>query len=175
MKSNGFTLWFTGLPCSGKSTLASIIAKVLSDKGHKVEVLDGDEVRRHLGNDLGFSKPERDENIRRITYVAKLLSRNGVITIVAAISPYRELRDEARDAIENFVEIYVKCNLDICAQRDVKGHYARASKGEITNFTGINDPYEQPLHPEVVVETDKFNQSECAAKIVDALTNLKCI
>lgn len=172
MKYNGFTLWFTGLPCSGKSTLADITEKLLLAKGRSVEVLDGDEIRQNLASDLGFSKPERDENVRRITYVSKLLSRNNIATIVAAISPYREARDEARRQIQNFVEVYVKCDLDICASRDVKGHYAKAIRGEITNFTGISDPYEPPLNPELTVETDKFTQSECSQKVINTLIAL---
>lgn len=175
MKYSGFTLWFTGLPCSGKSTLASMTAGILIDRGHKVEVLDGDEIRQNLSGDLGFTKPERDENIRRITYVARLLSRNNVIALVAAISPYRQLRNEARKNIETFVEVYVKCDLAVCAERDIKGHYAKASRGEIPNFTGINDPYERPLEPELIIETDKFSTAECTSQIIDTLTNFNYI
>ena len=172
MKQTGFTLWLTGLPCSGKSTLAELISKTLSSGGFKVEVLDGDEVRRHLAGDLGYSKSERDENMRRITYLAKLLSRNDIITIVAAISPYRELREAARTEITNFIEVYVKCDVSICARRDVKGLYAKAYRGEIDNFTGISDPYEPPLTPELIIETDKFTESECSELIIKTLTNM---
>ena len=153
--SEGFTLWLTGLPGSGKSTLASLAAAELRRRGHRVEILDGDEVRTHLSKDLGFSKPDRDANIRRIGYVCKLLSRNGVIAISAAISPYRETRDEVRNEHEQFVEVYVKCSLEKLVERDVKGLYAKALRGEIPSFTGVSDPYEEPLNPELVIETDR--------------------
>ena len=175
MQQQGFTVWFTGLPSSGKSTLASMLAAELRPDGQGVEILDGDEVRKRLTKGLGFSKADRDENIRRIGYVAKLLSRNGVVTIAAAISPYRELRDEVRREIDRFVEVYVKCDVEVCATRDVKGLYKLAFKGEIQNFTGVSDPYEPPLTPEVVVETDRETPAECSAKILDALVRLKYI
>jgi adenylyl-sulfate kinase len=151
----GFVVWFTGLPCAGKSTLAQQLEKALRRRGLGVEVLDGDEVRKRLTKGLGFSKEDRDENIRRITYVAHLLARNGTVAITAAISPYRAIRDEAREEIKRFVEVYVKCPLEVCIQRDVKGLYRRALAGEIPNFTGVSDPYEEPLRPEVTIETDR--------------------
>lgn len=168
----GFTVWFTGLPCSGKSTLARMLEKKLKEMGKKVEVLDGDEVRQRLSKGLGFSKEDRDENIRRISYVCKLLSRNGVVAISAAISPYREIREEARKENERFVEVYVKCPVDVCIKRDVKGMYKKALNGEIKNFTGISDPYEEPLNPEVIVETDKESPEESLNKILNKLRSL---
>ena len=168
----GFTVWFTGLPCSGKSTLARMLEKELRKRGKKVEVLDGDEVRKRLSRGLGFSKEDRDENIRRISYVCKLLSRNGVVAIAAAISPYRATRQEAREEIENFVEVYVKCPVEVCAQRDVKGLYKKAFAGEIKNFTGVDDPYEPPENPEVVVETDKETPEESLQKILSKLEEM---
>lgn len=168
----GFTVWFTGLPCSGKSTLARMLERELKEMGMKVEVLDGDEVRRRLSKGLGFSKEDRDENIRRISYVCKLLSRNGIVAISAAISPYREIREEARRENKRFVEVYVKCPVDICIKRDVKGMYKKALSGEIKNFTGVSDPYEEPLNPEVVVETNRETPEESLNKILHKLKNL---
>lgn len=169
----GFVVWFTGLPSSGKSTLARLLEKKLARWGHPVEVLDGDEVRLRLTRGLGFSKEDRDENIRRISFVAKLLSRNGVAAITAAISPYRSVRDEARQEIGPFVEVYVKCSLETCIARDVKGLYRRALAGEIKNFTGISDPYEEPLNPEVVVESSKESPEESLRKILARLMELE--
>ncbi len=143
----GFTLWFTGLSGAGKSTLSEIVVQRLRDAGRRVELLDGDVVRTNLSQGLTFSKEDRDINVRRIGFVCELLSRNGVIAIVAAISPYREVREELRARIPDFVEIYVECAIDALAQRDVKGLYKKALAGEITQFTGISDPYEPPLNP----------------------------
>ncbi|MSQ15925.1 MAG: adenylyl-sulfate kinase [Dehalococcoidia bacterium] len=168
----GCTLWFTGLSGAGKSTIASKIEAILKDQGLRIEVLDGDEVRTNLSKGLGFSKEDRDTNIRRIAYVAKLLSRNGVLAVTAAISPYREIRDEARESIGDFVEVYVKCPLDELVKRDVKGLYEKAIKGEIANFTGVSDPYEEPLNPEVVVESDKETVEESVAKVLNKLAEL---
>jgi adenylyl-sulfate kinase len=168
----GFTVWFTGLPSSGKSTLARMLEQVLIERGQRVEVLDGDEVRLRLSRGLGFSKEDRDENIRRITYVAKLITRCGGVAVTCAISPYRALRDEARQEIGRFVEVYVKCALDVCIDRDVKGLYAKALRGEIPAFTGVSDPYEAPLAPEVVVETDRESPEESLAKILRHLEGL---
>ena len=168
----GFTVWFTGLPSSGKSTLARMLEKVLNDMDFHVEVLDGDEVRLRLSKGLGFSKEDRDENIRRISYVAKIITRCGAVAITCAISPYREIRDEARKEIGRFVEVYVKCSLEECIKRDVKGLYKKALSGEIKNFTGISDPYEAPLNPEIVVETHKETQEESLSKIVSGLIEL---
>lgn len=161
----GFTLWFTGLSGAGKSTISAIIHERLKTAGRKVELLDGDEVRTHLSKGLGFSKEDRDINIRRIGFVCQLLSRNGVIAICAAISPYREVREELRSKIENFVEVYVECPIDVLALRDVKGLYKKALAGEIPHFTGISDPYEPPLNPEVRVNSSSENPEESAARI----------
>ncbi len=165
----GFTLWFTGLPCSGKSTLARRIEEILLERGMSVEVLDGDEVREHLCKGLGFSKQDRDTNIRRIGYVAKLLARNGAVAITAAISPYREIREEVRSWHDRFVEVYVKAPVDVLKERDVKGMYKKALAGEMKHFTGVDDPYEPPKNPEVVVETDKETVDESVNKIVRTL------
>jgi len=172
MLKHGFVVWFTGLPCSGKSTLAHLLDEELSCRTFKREILDGDEIRKRLTKGLGFSKEDRDENIRRIAFVAKLLARNGVIAITAAISPYRELRDDARKEIERFVEIYVKCPLDLCIARDVKGHYKRAMAGDIPTFTGISDPYEAPLHPELLLETDKEDPKVSVQRVIHTLEAL---
>jgi adenylyl-sulfate kinase len=168
----GFTIWFTGLSGAGKSTLATILAQELEDLGHRVELLDGDEVRKNLSSGLGFSKADRDANIRRIAYVAKLLSRHGVVAITAAISPYREIRDEARREIRNFVEVFVDCPIEVCEERDVKGLYARARRGEIAQFTGVSDPYEPPLNPEVTVYTHRETPRESVDKILGVLADL---
>ena len=165
----GFTVWFTGLPSSGKSTLARMLEEVLVQRGQRVEVLDGDEVRLRLSRGLGFSKEDRDENIRRITYVAKLVTRCGGVAITCAISPYQALRDEARQEIGRFIEVYVKCRLDVCIERDVKGLYAKALRGDIPAFTGVSDPYEVPLAPEIVVETDRESPEESLAEILRQL------
>jgi len=172
MEQKGFTLWFTGLPCSGKSAVADSVAEILKEKGLKVERLDGDIVRQSLTRDLGFSKKDRDENIRRVTFVAKLLTRNGVAVLTSFISPYRKIRDEAREKIGNFIEVYAKCPLDVCMERDLKGMYKKAIKGEIKEFTGISDPYEEPLNPEILLETDKETLDESASKVVQKLNDL---
>lgn len=174
-RNKGFTLWFTGLPCSGKSTLAQILAVELERRGYGTEILDGDIVRTHLTKGLGFSKADRDENIRRIGFVCKLLSKHGAVAIAAAISPYRNVREEIRSTIENFVEIYVKAPLEVCVTRDVKGMYRKALAGEIKNFTGVDDPYEMPLAPEVVVETAKETPEESSARILKRLEQLGLI
>ena len=171
MTSNdkGFTLWFTGLSGSGKSTLASYLTPILKQRGKKVEVLDGDEVRENLSKGLGFSKEDRDTNIRRIGYVANLLSRNGVVSICAAISPYRDLRREIREMTETFVEVFVEAPLEVVEERDTKGLYKKARAGIIKNFTGISDPYEDPENPEVSVHTGKESIDESAHRILAAL------
>ena len=156
MKEKGFTIWFTGLSGSGKTTLSKMLESELRRRGiQKVELLDGDVIRTHLSKGLGFSKEDRDANIKRIGFVCKLLSRNGVVAIAAAISPYREARDFNRKEIGDFVEVYCKCPLEICIRRDVKGLYRKALAGEIKNYTGVDDPYEEPLKPEVILETDR--------------------
>jgi adenylyl-sulfate kinase len=168
----GFTLWFTGLPCSGKSAIADKLAEILKARGLRVERLDGDIVRQSLTRDLGFSKADRDENIRRVTFVAKLLSRNGVAVLTSFVSPYREIRAESRKEIDNFVEAYAKCSPDACMQRDVKGMYKKAIEGKIKEFTGISDPYEEPLNPEILVETDKETLEESTQKVLKRLEEL---
>ncbi|HXV12745.1 MAG TPA: adenylyl-sulfate kinase [Candidatus Krumholzibacteria bacterium] len=165
----GFTLWFTGLPSSGKSTLARRVEEILLERGMNVEVLDGDEVRENLSKGLGFSKQDRDTNIRRIGFVARLLSRNGVVAITAAISPYADVRDEMRGAIGRFVEVYVKCPIDVLKERDVKGLYKKALAGEIKHFTGVDDPYEAPARPEVLIESDRETIDQSVAKIIQTL------
>lgn len=168
----GFTIWFTGLSGSGKSTIAKRVEEELRRRGRRVEVLDGDVVRTNLSKGLGFSQEDRDTNIRRIGFVCHLLSRNGVVAIAAAISPYRAIRDENRYLIGDFVEVYVKCPLEVCMERDVKGLYKKAVNGEIPQFTGVSDPYEEPLHPEVVCETDRETPQESASKITAKLEEL---
>jgi adenylyl-sulfate kinase len=168
----GFTLWFTGMSGAGKSTISALLEERLRTLGAKVEVLDGDVVRTYLSKGLGFSKEDRDENIRRIGFVCELLSRNGVIAIAAAISPYRAVREEVRARIPNFVEVYVNCPIDVLAGRDVKGLYKRALAGEIPQFTGISDPYEPPLAPEVVVDSSKETPIESLEKIWATLEHL---
>jgi adenylylsulfate kinase len=172
MKEQGFTAWFTGLPCSGKTTVADAVADVLKDRGYRVERLDGDIVRKDLTSDLGFSKEDRDENIKRVTFVAKLLSRNGVVVLATFVSPYRERRKKTREEIENFVEVFVKCPVDVCIERDVKGMYKKALAGEITGFTGIDDPYEEPENPEVILNADKETLEESVHKVLDSLQRL---
>jgi len=167
--SVGLTIWLTGLSGAGKSTLANRLANEWQRRGMNVEVLDGEDMRAHLSNELGFTKQDRDTNVRRIAYTAKLLTRNNVTTIVAAISPYRETRDEARASLQRFVEVYVKCPLEVLLARDTKGLYRRALNGEIPNFTGVSDPYEEPLAPEIVVETDRQTVDESLAIILDRL------
>lgn len=175
MKS-GFTLWFTGLSGAGKSTLSVPVAEALKQAGHRVEILDGDEVRTHLSKGLGFSKEDRDTNIRRIGFVAELLARNGVAAITAAISPYKDVRDEVRQKITShgagFIEVYVECPIAVLAERDVKGLYKKALAGEVKNFTGVSDPYEPPVNPEVVVDSSKEKVEDSVAKILGKIREL---
>lgn len=172
MANKGFTLWFTGLSGAGKSTLSEAIEHRLKASGQKVEVLDGDVVRTHLSKGLGFSREDRDTNIKRIAFVCGLLTRNDVICISAAISPYRETRQWARDHIGNFVEVYVKCPIEVCRQRDVKGLYKLVDEGKIKGFTGVDDPYEEPEHPELIVETDRETVEESVGRIFARLEDL---
>jgi adenylylsulfate kinase len=159
--SVGRTVWLTGLPSAGKTTIARAVEKRLLDEGRKVEVLDGDVVRTHLTKGLGFSREDRDENVRRIGFVADLLSRNGVVVLCSVISPYRAVRDELRELHEGrFVEVHVSTPVEVCSERDVKGLYARQRAGEITGLTGVDDPYEAPLAPEVVVPTHELSLDE---------------
>ncbi|MEM0141466.1 MAG: adenylyl-sulfate kinase [Thermoplasmatales archaeon] len=169
MNDGGFVLWLTGLPGAGKTTLARGVEEALRRIGARVEVLDGDEIRKGLSRDLGFSKEDREKHNERVIYVAKLLSRNGVVTIVPLISPYREIRDKARNEVNNFVEVYVRCPLDVLIKRDPKGLYKKALAGEINNLTGLQDPYEEPLSPEIVIDTNVLSVEEGIQKIIDYL------
>jgi adenylyl-sulfate kinase len=170
--SKGFVIWFTGLSGSGKSTLTTLVAAELRRRAVHVETLDGDEIRRHLSKGLGFSKEDRDVNIRRIAFVAKLVSRSGGCAITAAISPYREIRDEARRSVERFCEVFCDCPLSVLAERDPKGLYKKAMRGEIKNFTGVDDPYERPVQPDVYLDTSREAPETSAAKIVARLEEL---
>lgn len=172
METVGFTIWFTGLSGAGKSTLSEVVEHRLRERGRKVEVLDGDIVRTHLSKGLGFSKEDRDTNIKRIAFVCGLLTRNDVACISAAISPYRETRAWARQHIGNFVEVYVKCPIDVCRQRDVKGLYKLADEGKLKGFTGVDDPYEEPDHPELIVETNQETVDESVNRILATLEEL---
>lgn len=169
LHERGFTVWLTGLPCSGKSTIARELARALLQRGRRVEVLDGDIVRQNLSYGLGFSREDRDRNIRRIAFVANLLARNGVIVIVALVSPYRAARDEARRLLVDFFEVHVDCPGVECERRDVKGMYKRARAGELRGFTGVDDPYEAPLNPELTVLTDRQSSEESVASLEAAL------
>jgi len=165
----GVTIWFTGLPCSGKTTIADELADILKKKGLNVERLDGDIVRKDLTNDLGFSKKDRDENIRRVTFVAKLLTRNNVIVLATFVSPYSKRREKTRKEIGEFLEVYVKCPVEECIKRDVKGMYEKALRGEITGFTGVDDPYEEPINPDLVLETHKESVEESVNKVLSLM------
>ena len=173
---NGFTLWFTGLSGSGKSTIAEIVGRRLEEDAHRlVEYLDGDIVRTHLSKGLGFSKEDRDTNIERIGWVASRLARAGAAVIVSAISPYEETRRKARAMVEEFgkfVEVYVEASVETCAERDVKGLYSKAFAGEIKEFTGVSDPYEPPSSPELVVNTEEGSPAESAERVIDKLEEL---
>lgn len=166
MQQRGATVWFTGLSGAGKTTIRMAVEKALRDRGLKIEVLDGDIVRQNLTKGLGFSKEDRDENIRRIGFVAHLLSRNGVIVLVSAISPYRAIREEVRQKVGDFVEVFVNAPLAVCEGRDVKGLYKRARAGEIKQFTGIDDPYEAPLNPEVECQTAQESLEDSTARVI---------
>jgi adenylyl-sulfate kinase len=165
MTHKGFTIWFTGLSGAGKSTVSDIIESRLRQGGAKVEVLDGDVVRTNLSKGLGFSKEDRDTNIRRIGFVCEMLSRNGVIAIAAAISPYKDIRNEIRGKVDHFVVVYAQCPLDTLVERDVKGLYKKALAGEIKEFTGVSDPYEAPENPEVVFDSSKETPQQSADRI----------
>jgi len=168
----GFTVWFTGLSGSGKSTIAERVALKLERRGFPVEILDGDVVRTHLSKGLGFSREDRDTNIKRVGFVCQLLSRQGVIAIASVISPYREARDYNRQKIKNFVEVYTRCPVEVCEERDLKGLYLKAKAGEIKGFTGVDDPYEPPINPEVVCHTDQESVDESVEKVLRKLEEL---
>lgn len=172
MKSQGITVWLTGLSGAGKTTIAQGLKQELRQRDYPVELLDGDVVRTYLSKGLGFTKEDRDTNVRRIGFVASLLSRNGVVAIAAAISPYQAVRNEVRMMSENFIEVYVNAPLTVCEARDVKGLYAKARAGEIHNFTGIDDPYEEPLNPELVCNTAQESVEKSVAKVLVALEEL---
>lgn len=172
MEHEGFTLWFTGLPCCGKTTIADRVAGILKDKGMRVERLDGDIVRKSLTKDLGFSKEDRDANISRVTFVAKLLSRNGVIVLCTFVSPYIERRQRSREEIEEdsrFIEVFVDCPVEVCEERDVKGMYKKAREGKIKDFTGVDDPYEVPPSPEITLHTKSESVEESVWKVLGYL------
>jgi len=171
MDQRGVTVWFTGLSGAGKTTISKLVAEILQTHGLKIEILDGDVVRQNLTKGLGFSKSDRDENIRRIGFVAHLLTRNGVIVLVSAISPYRAIRGELKQRIGDFVEVFVNAPLDVCEQRDVKGLYQRARSGEIQGFTGIDDPYEFPENPDVECCTDQETIETSASKVLQTLVD----
>lgn len=164
--SQGATIWLTGLSGAGKTTISRMAAERLVQRGIRTEILDGDEVRKVLTADLGFSREDRVQNARKVAYVAKLLSRNGVVVFVSLISPYREMRDHARREMDRFLEVYVKCSLAECARRDVKGLYQKAVRGQIPRFTGISDPFEEPEHPDLVLDTERETPQESAAKLL---------
>ena len=169
MKQRGVAVWFTGFSGAGKSTIANALTKELNNKGYDLEVLDGDEIRENLTKGLGFSKEDRDTNIRRIGFVAKLLVRHGVVVLVPVISPYRAIREEMREQIGDFVEVFVNAPIEVCEKRDVKGLYKKVRDGEIKQFTGISDPYEPPLNPEIECRTDLEELDESVAKIMNKL------
>lgn len=170
--THGYVIWLTGLPSSGKTTLAMALAASLAARGWLVEVLDGDELRQSLSADLGFSAKEREEHAKRVIHLSKLLTRNGIVVIVALISPYRETRRCARRELKKFVEVYVKCPIEECIKRDVKGLYAKALKKETSDFTGVSDPYEEPECPEVTVATNALSVDECCRRILTTVSKL---
>ncbi|MBN1429856.1 MAG: adenylyl-sulfate kinase [Anaerolineae bacterium] len=169
IEQQGFTVWMTGLSGAGKTTIARIVEAELLGRDLKIERLDGDVVRQSLTRDLGFSKEDRDKNIERVTFVAKLLSRNNVGVIACFISPYQAVRDQVRAETTNFIEVFIDAPLDVCVERDVKGMYAKAIAGEIPNFTGVSDPYEPPVNPEIVIHTDQETPEESATRIIGYL------
>jgi adenylylsulfate kinase len=164
--SKGVTIWFTGLPCSGKTTVADRVADLLRSRGYPVERLDGDVVRRSLTKDLGFSRQDREENLRRITELARQLTESGKIVLATFVSPYRDRRDKTRAAIPAFFEVYARCPLEVCIQRDVKGMYKQALAGKLKGFTGVDDPYEEPLHPDLIIDTGRETVEESTQKVL---------
>jgi adenylylsulfate kinase len=179
MIDRGFVIWLTGLPSSGKTTIAKRLEKYLRSRGFKVELLDGDDVRKWLSPEAGFSREDRERHLRRVAYVSKLLARNGVVVIASFVSPYRNVRDEARRMVEGeglkFIEVYVKCSLEECMRRDSKGLYEKALRGEIRDMTGVQDVYEEPLNPEVLVDSEKQDPDKCVEEIVGKLREFNLI
>jgi adenylylsulfate kinase len=179
MTDRCFVVWLTGLPSSGKTTIARRLEKYLRSRGFKVEVLDGDDVRKWLSPEAGFSREDRERHLRRVAYVSKLLARNGVVVIASFVSPYRNVRDEARRMVEGeglkFIEVYVKCSLEECMRRDSKGLYEKALRGEIRDMTGVQDVYEEPLNPEVLVDSEKQDPDKCVEEIVGKLREFNLI
>lgn len=171
----GFVVWLTGLPASGKTTIARQLEPRLRDLSYPVEVLDGDEIRQNLSKGLGFSREDRETHLKRVTYVAKLLSRNGVAVIAALISPYRSIREYARQETTNFLEVYVKCSVETCAERDPKGLYKKASEGHIKDLTGPQDLYEEPSNPDLLVDTEEFTVNESVNMILNKLKQLNLL
>lgn len=171
----GFVVWLTGLPGSGKTTIARELEPKLRRMGWPVEIIDGDEIRQNLSKGLGFSREDRETHLKRCAYVAKLLSRNGVVVVAALISPYRSVREYARKETTNFIEVYVKCSVETCTKRDPKGLYKKASAGEIKDLTGPQDLYEEPLQPDLIVDTEKQNLHECVEVILTKLEQLKLL
>jgi adenylylsulfate kinase len=174
--ARGFVVWLTGLSGSGKTTIARTVEDALKKSMNRcVVVLDGDEIRRYLSSDLGFSKRDRELNVERVAYLSHILSRSGIITIVALISPFRTSRDYARKFIGDFVEVWVKCSLETCKKRDPKGLYAKVMMGEITDFTGIDQNYEIPINPEIILDTDKETSLQCSERILQKLKDLRYV
>ncbi len=171
----GVTVWFTGIPCCGKTTIAKQVAQILRDKDYKVEHLDGDIVRKDLTSDLGFSKEDREKNLKRVTFVAKLLTRNNVIVLATFVSPYKNRREKSREEIGNFIEVFVKCPVELCIKRDVKGMYKLAKEGKIKNFTGVDDPYEEPDNPDLILYSDKETVDESVSKVIEKLKEQKYV
>ncbi|MBN1860295.1 MAG: adenylyl-sulfate kinase [Candidatus Thermoplasmatota archaeon] len=171
-KHQGVTIWFTGLPCCGKTTIADQVGDILKRKGFLVERLDGDLVRQNFSSDLGFSKKDRDENIRRAIFLADMLTRNNVVVLASFVSPYKKQRRKARKEIKHFVEVYVRCPVKICMKRDVKGMYRKALEGKIKHFTGVDDPYEEPENPEIIVDTDIESVDESVGKVLQKIEEL---
>jgi len=171
-KHPGFTIWFTGLPCCGKTTIADQVALVLTQKNYTIERLDGDIIRQDITSTLGFSKKDRDENIKRVTSIAKKLTHKNIVVLASFVSPYRKQRRNAREDIKKFVEVYVRCPVEICMKRDVKGMYQKALDGKINHFTGVDDPYEEPEHPELILDTDTESVEESVRKAIQTLEEL---
>jgi adenylylsulfate kinase len=175
LNDRAFVIWLTGLPGSGKTTIANKINNELRERNIKSELLDGDELRKNISSELGFSKKDRDIHVRRVVYISDLLSRNGIACVVSLISPYLEMREFARKALPNFVEIWVKCSIETCIQRDPKGLYKNAMDGKVTDLTGLQSTYEPPISPEITLDTDILDTQQCVGKVLDFLLNLNVL